>query len=127
MDMTYLEAWFMRSEECTLSVIELLRSLRATSKLSWSLHRRDLIDEELDDICKTAKERVSARANEFSRARGKVNPFECLGKGPRGSAFINRSALKMANMDHCFEIFGDKCLTYLDVCGKSCVFQRGDF
>jgi 23S rRNA U2552 (ribose-2'-O)-methylase RlmE/FtsJ len=58
----------------------------------------------------------------FLRERGKVNPFECLGKGPRRDPFINRSAMKMVNIDYIFDIVNRYSqhtgyFSFVDLCG----------
>ena len=57
----------------------------------------------------------------FNAIRGLTNPFECLGKGPR-KLFINRSAMKLANLDFILNIvdvdkYRGQNLNFVDVCG----------
>lgn len=131
MEMAFQQSWFSRPTESNNadSLLKKLLMQRMQCKCrtgetltgdTYVLKRQDLIPEELASVVERAKQSVSISADAFSKARGKANPYECLGKGPRGSAFINRSALKMANMDYCFNIFGeyaDQCSSFLDVCG----------
>ena len=57
------------------------------------------------DKSKAAIDMISR--DEFCRLRGRYSVYECLGKGPRvygQSCFINRSAMKMCNMDKAFHL-----------------------
>lgn len=80
--------------------------------------------------------RVLADA-EYSAIRGATNPFECLGKGPWNNRcialhyllainqwaylrFMNRSALKLAEMNYVFSLVPEQSTThfaFLDLCG----------
>ena len=54
----------------------------------------------------------------FLELRGKINRYECLGKGP-GRCFVNRSAMKLANIDYDFKLlsrYGDT-FSFVDLCG----------
>eukprot|EP01041_Mallomonas_annulata_P002778 gene2778-5471_t len=60
--------------------------------------------------------------SQYLHIRGRVNPYECLGKGP-SRCFINRSAMKLANIDNIFHFipsYSTKTETpfkFLDLCG----------
>lgn len=55
----------------------------------------------------------------FRRARSAANPYESVGRGP----FLNRSAMKLVNMDHVFQLTAamrssdGSHFTFADVCG----------
>lgn len=75
-------------------------------------------------ICKSAFDKMSGE--EMRRARSRSNPYELIKKGP----FLNRAAMKMANMDHVFDymftepvdeynkpfVEKDELLYFADVC-----------
>jgi len=58
--------------------------------------------------------------SDFLRIRGMINKYECLGKGPY-KCFMNRSAMKFANLDYAFNLierrYETKTMVYLDICG----------
>ena len=63
---------------------------------------------------------------EYQALRGSTNPYECLGKGPKASPFMNRSALKLAELNYIFDfhsLAGNSNIgkashfRVLDVCG----------
>lgn len=55
----------------------------------------------------------------YTRLRGESNAYEQLGKGRRSNPFVNRSALKLAEMDYAFALLDPMLprLCYVDLCG----------
>jgi 23S rRNA U2552 (ribose-2'-O)-methylase RlmE/FtsJ len=100
---------------------DLLSQLHALLSCDLSSLLKDLSNPELTAAVDQAKILSGSFPHEFKKARGMLNPFECLGKGPRERPFLNRSALKLANMDHLFQILpsrdSDATFTWADLCG----------
>jgi cap1 methyltransferase len=85
---------------------------------------REFSNPELTEAMSLAKILSGTFPNEFKIARGMFNPYECLGKGPRQQPFLNRSALKLANLDFIFQILPCRensetilTFTWADLCG----------
>lgn len=57
-------------------------------------HGVPLVDPSLHALLRRAKDLFSEMGSRFTSIRGKINPYECLGKGPK-NLFINRSATKL--------------------------------
>lgn len=103
--------WFSHSER--LSLLEL-----GTPPKGTGVGHVEYVDQNLKAILNKSKEHAGRISERFMQLRGGVNPFEALGRGPR-NLFINRSAMKLANLDSIFN-FIDSTLPYfsfLDVCG----------
>ncbi len=70
-------------------------------------------------LCELMDVRSSFEAtprSRYSAARRASNAYECLGE-PACNPFLNRSALKLANMDHLMPLGTDTPLTFVDLCG----------
>lgn len=78
----------------------------------------DIIALPLDEViesmktCKRSFEEIPSSL--FAKARQLTNKFEVLGKG---RCFINRSAMKLANMDHFLHLIPSKPCRFADLCG----------
>lgn len=75
-----------------------------------------LIDDELVHLLNLVKEAFGLiPLCTFLRIRGKTNKFECLGR----KGFINRSAMKMANLDSFLSLCDNSSdiLSFVDLCG----------
>ena len=84
--------------------------------------------EQCAQACNARRDAHEAPTNshlEFIRARRACNPMECLGEGRHGgmnTMFVNRSAIKLANVDACLDFVltqgdYDVPLRFVDLCG----------
>ena len=93
--------WFSHGPTRQLSVGELLRSVQPNPErkcddfVGYSLG--PLVDPLSSELLATAKQIFSKMGGNYWAIRGKTNPYECLGKGPR-RLFINRSATKLGSL-----------------------------
>jgi cap1 methyltransferase len=75
----------------------------------------------MSECLSDSKSIISDLGLEFELYRGHNNPYEKLGKGLRKNPFINRSALKLANLDCICNLIlsddGNNDFTFLDICG----------
>jgi hypothetical protein len=109
-----------------LSFDEFLSNFSNFLSQSLNLHTcHDLCNNDLRDAVKAAKVLCGQHPRDYLEARGRLNPFECLGKGPKQNPFLNRSALKLANLDYLFDLFpslhspssSKEIFTWADICG----------
>jgi hypothetical protein len=87
----------------------------------------DICDVNLLEAVKAAKILCGQHPRDYLEARGRLNPYECLGKGPKQNPFLNRSALKLANLDYLFGLLpshnspssssSEEIFTWADICG----------
>lgn len=70
-------------------------------------------------VCDSPSRFDALDSTAFRRARSAANPYESIGRGP----FLNRSAMKLVNMDHIFQLTAaapaanDSSFTFADMCG----------
>ena len=83
------------------------------------------LDPSVQTRLKATKERIDTIMDKsvFYRLRGELNQYEGLGKGPRGPnespVFVNRSAMKMCNLDHAFDFLPNYSafpFSFVDLC-----------
>lgn len=111
--------WYLEEDDEILEISDLCRGLRA---LCSEFSRHVVGDPYLTHALAILRNCSSVCPDEFLRERGKVNAFECLGKGPRHYPFINRSAMKMVNIDNIFNIVNkysqnSGLFSFVDLCG----------
>lgn len=101
--------YFELCEDETVGIdflIEILSATEASEVITRGVPYVSCIDSITKDQLDTSKVAIdSISHDEFQRLRGKKNTYESLGKGPKvygQSCFINRSAMKMCNMDKAF-------------------------
>lgn len=92
--------WFSQGPDRRLSFKSLLGSIQSKEERSidaFTAHSLGpLVNPLPSELLAAAKLIFSDMGDDYWAIRGKINPYECLGKGPR-RLFINRSATKLGN------------------------------
>ena len=65
------------------------------------------------EIVKLKQQLSKLNSNKYYAARSKANPYELIGK----SSFVNRSAVKLAEINSVFTLLPGNSFTFLDLCG----------
>lgn len=105
-------------------VVPLKEQLKAIQRqLCQIKHRFGPAAELCSTVCSTQHEAQATARQEFEEARRMCNPFEELGEGRDGGLnrmFMNRSAIKLANIDAVLDFSLTQCnghFRFVDLCG----------
>lgn len=95
------------------------QSLNEYLSALFASHSSELVNPDLLYIVNSMKTFSGYYERDYHHVRGKYNPYECLGKGPKDNPYLNRSALKLANLDSIFSILhpSDGIFLWADICG----------
>lgn len=105
-------------------VVPLKEQMKAIQRQLWQIkHRFGPAAELCATVCNTQHGARTNASQEFEEARRMCNPFEELGEGRHGGLnrmFMNRSAIKLANIDAVLDFALTQCnghFRFVDLCG----------
>jgi hypothetical protein len=138
---TGAKAGWCTSSPTNTTIDELIEGTCSISDPPSKVESSHNVSVELLTLVTAAKASLSTiPSSHMHSIRAQTNRFECLSKGPKlgfpfseSNLFINRSAMKMVNMDYCFSVFNtdrtepvaayspqskeDGQFVFVDVCG----------